>query len=141
MDTKKLDEALIALVEKRNQLSTMDYSDSRYDDVEEELHDMEDDFVDKYGEFLEAALEEVHDAHEVDSDVLLPIAYLAQKYEQVGQHPDGRPVYEVDIREGVWIETDKYPGKEARLVLIPSPTRLVMCVGKHREEVWNAGKK
>ncbi|MDJ1473749.1 hypothetical protein QNI19_17485 [Cytophagaceae bacterium DM2B3-1] len=138
MDTKKLDAALIALVEKKIQLSNMNYSDERYDEVEEQLHDMEDDFIDKYGDFLEDALEEVHDTHDMDSEVLLPTAYLAQKYEKVGQHPDGRPIYEVDHKEGVWVETEKFPGKEARLVLIPSPTRFVLSVGKHREEVWKA---
>jgi len=138
MDTKKLDAALIALVEKRIQLSNMSYSDERYDEVEEQLHDMEDEFVDQYGDYLEGALEEVHEAHDMDSEVLLPIAYLAQKYEIVGQHPDGQPIYEVDTKEGVWVETDKFPGKEVRLVLIPSPTRFVLSVGKHREEVWKA---
>jgi hypothetical protein len=138
MDTQKLDEALIALVEKRIQLSNMSYSDERYDEVEEQLHDMEDDFIEKYGDYLESALEKVHDAHDMDSEVLLPIAYVAQKYSKVGEHPDGRPIYEVDQKEGVWVETDKFPGKEVRLVLIPSPTRFVLSVGKHREEVWKA---
>ena len=138
MDTKKLDEALVALVEKRIQLSNMSYSDDRYDEVEEQLHDLEDDFIDKYGDFLESALEKVHNANDMDSEVLLPIAYLAQKYNKVGEHPDGRPIYDVDNKEGVWVETDKFPGKEARLVLIPSPTRFVLSVGKHREEVWKA---
>lgn len=138
MDTQKLDEALIALVEKRIQLSNMSYSDERYDEVEEQLHDMEDDFIEKYGDYLESALEKVHDAHDMESEVLLPIAYVAQKYSKVGEHPDGRPIYEVDQKEGVWVETDKFPGKEVRLVLIPSPTRFVLSVGKHREEVWKA---
>ncbi len=138
MDTKKLDEALVALVEKRIQLSNMSYSDERYDEVEEQLHDLEDDFIDKYGDFLESALEKVHNANDMDSEVLLPIAYVAQKYNKVGEHPDGRPIYDVDTKEGVWVETDKFPGKEARLVLIPSPTRFVLSVGKHREEVWKA---
>lgn len=138
MDTKKLDKALIELVEKRIQLSNMSYSDDRYDEVEEQLHTLEDDFIEKYGNYLESALEKVHDAHAMDSEVLLPIAYLAQKYSQVGNHPDGEPIYEVDQKEGVWVETDKFPGKEVRLVLIPSPTRFVLSVGKHREEVWKA---
>ncbi|MCU0355745.1 MAG: hypothetical protein MUD08_18725 [Cytophagales bacterium] len=136
MDTKKLDAALIELVEKRIQLSGMSYSDERYDELEEQLHDLEDEFIDQYGDYLETALEKVHDTHDMDSDVLLPTAYLAQKYNKVGQHPDGRPIYDVDQKEGVWVETDKFPGKEARLVLIPSPTRFVLSVGKHREEVW-----
>lgn len=137
MDTKRLDEELIALVEKRMELSGMDYSDARYDDVEEQLHDLEDAFIEQYGDFLEEALEEVHDSNKVDSDVLLPIAYLAKSYEKAGQHSNGKPIYEVSQTEGVWVESEKYPGKEARLVIIPSPTRIVMSVGRHREEVWS----
>lgn len=41
---------------------------------------MEDLFVEKYGKDLEIALEVVHEEYCSDSDVLLPIAYVAKKY-------------------------------------------------------------
>lgn len=44
MDTKSLNLKLAEIAEKRNQLSGMDYSDKQYDDLEEALHDIEDDF-------------------------------------------------------------------------------------------------
>ena len=140
MDTKALNNDLIALVEKKILLSRLSYADAHYDDVEEELHVLEDAFVDKYGEYLEQALEKVHNTHSIDSDVLLPIAYLAQKYVKTGTRSDGTPIYEVSHREGVWVETDKFPGREVRLVLVPSPTRFILSTGpKHQEEVWFAG--
>jgi hypothetical protein len=139
MDTKALNNDLIALVEKKILLSTLSYADAHYDEVEEELHNLEDAFVDKYGEFLEQALEKVHNTHKIDSDVLLPIAYLAHKYTRVGNNGDGTPMYEVSHREGVWVEAEKYPGREVRLVLVPSPTRFILSVGpKYQEEVWVA---
>ena len=49
MDLQKLDEALLALFEKRVELSQMGYDHASYDDIEEELHDLEDDFNDEYG--------------------------------------------------------------------------------------------
>jgi hypothetical protein len=57
MDAKGLNQALIALVEKKNELSALNYNDTTYDVVEEQLHEMEDAFIDKYGKDLEKALE------------------------------------------------------------------------------------
>lgn len=139
MDAKGLNQALVQLVEKKNELSKLNYSDLTYDEIEEELHDLEDKFIDQYGKDLEQALEEVHDKYCPDTDVLLPIAYIAQKYTRNGQNADGLPHYEVNYRDGVWVDVDKFPGKEARLVLVPNPTRIVLMVGpRHKEEVWVA---
>lgn len=63
MDIKKLDHALALLVEKNHELNALDYNDKNYDRVEEELHDMEDDFLDEYGDFLEEVLRDVHDEY------------------------------------------------------------------------------
>ena len=139
MDIQALDKALTALVEKKNELAGLDYNDPRYDKAEEELHDMEDDFQRQYGEYIEDALHVVHDDICPDNDVLLPIAYLADKYHKVGQKPDGSPLWDVDMQQGVLVDVDDYPGKPARLVLVPNPTRLVLVVsGVGKEEVWVA---
>lgn len=139
MDTTALDKALRALVEKKNELAQLDYNDPRYDEAEEELHDMEDDFQSEYGEYIEDALHVVHDDIAPDNDVLLPIAYLADKYVKVGEKADGSPVYDTDMQQGVLVDVDDYPGKPARLVLIPNPTRLVLMVaGVGKENVWVA---
>lgn len=139
MDITALDKALRALVEKKNELARLDYNDTRYDEAEEELHDMEDDFQREYGEYIEDALHIVHDDIAPDNDVLLPIAYLADKYEVVGEKADGSPLYDTDMQQGVLVDVDDYPGKAARLVLIPNPTRLMLMVsGVGKEQVWVA---
>ncbi len=139
MNTKALNNDLIALVEKKILLSRLSYADAHYDDLEEELHNLEDQFMDKYGDYLEKALEKIHNTHRIDSDVLLPIAYLAQNYVKKGTNGDGTPLYEVSHRDGVWVETEKFRGREARLALVPSPTRIVLSVGpRYQEEVWKA---
>lgn len=139
MNTKALNKDLVALVEKKMLLSRLSYADANYDDLEEELHNLEDQFMEKYGEDLEKALEKVHNTHRIDSDVLLPIAYLAQNYVQKGKNPDGSAIYEVSHREGVWVEIEKFAGREARLVLMPNPPRIVLSVGpRYQEEVWKA---
>lgn len=136
MDIQSLDKVLIALVEKKNQLTELDYNDKSYDIVEEELHDMEDAFVETYGEYLEDVLADIHDELCPDNDVLLPTAYLANKYTR--KEENGQVIY-FPADGGVIVDADEYPGKLTRLVLVPSPTRLILQIGKNaEEEVWRA---
>jgi hypothetical protein len=128
MKTEELNRALVALIEKKAELHKLTYDDARYDDVEEALHDLEDDFNDEYGDFLETALDKVHTDLKSDTDVLLPTAYLPTSA-TAAPSP----------KEGVWIDSEKYPGKEARLTLVPNPVRLVLTVGKSvQQELWKA---
>ncbi|MBC6989347.1 MULTISPECIES: hypothetical protein [Hymenobacter] len=128
MNTEDLNRALVTLIQKKQELQVLPYSDDRYDDLEEELHDLEDDFNEQYGTFLEEALEKVHADLGSDTDVLLPTAYLPSRI-------DG----DVSPKEGVWIDSEKYPSKEARLTLLPNPTRVILTVGKTvKQEVWKA---
>ena len=94
-----IDEAMIAILEQRLKLSKLSYSDENYDDVEELLHDLEDDFNEKYGDQLEEILEKVHLKHCPESDVLLPTAYLAKKFVETA---DGE--VEISKKEGVEVE-------------------------------------
>jgi hypothetical protein len=45
----------------------------------------------------------------------------------------------VSFKEGVWVDADGFPGKEARLVILPNPARIVLMVAPDvRKEVWRA---
>ncbi|MFC5271626.1 hypothetical protein [Adhaeribacter terreus] len=130
MNTENLNKQLVALIEKKQALGKLSYNDERYDDMEEELHDLEDDFNEEFGPYLEDVLEDVHAKLCPDTDVLLPTAYLPNNLE--GESG-------ADQKEGVWVDSDEFPGKESRLVLIPNPVRLILSVGKNiRKEVWKA---
>ncbi|MDH4059092.1 MAG: hypothetical protein OEU76_10015 [Cyclobacteriaceae bacterium] len=134
MDIKALDKALQEIAAKRNELSKLDYSNPAYDQMEEELHDMEDDFQEAYGDYMEKVLQEVHDRLCPDTDVLYPIAYIAKSYTVKGKNE-----FEVAPSEGVFVEMDQYPGKETKLAIIPSPTRVVLNIGKEKQEVvWTS---
>jgi hypothetical protein len=118
MDIKALDKALTEIVKKREELAKVDYNNPKYDDLEEQLHDLEDAFQDEFGEYLEEALQDIHDKYCPDNDVLMPIAYLGK---------------------GVYVEADNFPGKDTRLVLAPTPPRIVLTIGKDKQEVvWTA---
>lgn len=128
MKTEDLNLALVALIEKKAELHTLTYDDARYDEVEEALHDLEDDFNDEYGDYLEDALDKVHGDLKSDTDVLLPTAYLPSD-------PRSAP----SPKEGVWVDSEKYPGKEARITLVPNPVRIMLTVGKQvQQELWKA---
>lgn len=130
MNLNELNESLLELIKTRQELLKIDYSDERYDDLEEALHDLEDDFNEKYGPFLEDVLEDVHTHICPDTDVLLPTAYLPEKY-------DGQGDFKPTNKDGVWVEADEYPNKEARLTLVPSPPRVILAVGTTvQKEVW-----
>jgi hypothetical protein len=118
MDVKALDKALQEILKKREELTKLNYNNPKYDDLEEELHNLEDDFQEEYGDYLEEALQNVHDDLFLDNDVLMPIAYLGK---------------------GVPVDVDKLEGKDTKLLLATAPTRIVLTVGKEKQEVlWTA---
>lgn len=127
MDIQKLNEDLIELVSRRNLLAAIDYDDEAYDQVEEDLHAFEDEFLEKYEKYLEKAFQSVHNEFCPDNDVLLPIAYIAKKYIEKTDEK-GNVTFGVGPNEGVLVETDEHPNSNVRLFLVPSPVRIVMTV-------------
>ncbi|MCU0357112.1 MAG: hypothetical protein MUE95_06000 [Cyclobacteriaceae bacterium] len=115
MDIKALDTALQAIIETRTALGKIGYNDPSYDELEEKLHDQEDDFQDTYGNDLEKVIQQVHDQHCPDNDVLLPIAYLG---------------------DGVPVELEKHPAADVRLVLEANPPRLFLRLKNKQQLVW-----
>lgn len=134
MDTKALDKALQEIAKKRNELNKLGYDNPAYDDLEEQLHDLEDGFQEKFGKELEKVLQEVHDKYCPDNEVLYPVAYLAKAY-QVSDKNE----YSVGEKEGVFVEMDDQPGRETKLVIVPNPPRVVLNGGKEKQKVlWSA---
>src|SRR5688572_23968797 len=120
MDVKALNKALLEIIKQREDLSKINYNDPSYDNLEEQLHDLEDDFQDEYGEYLENALQQVHDEYCPDNDVLMPIGYLGQ---------------------GIPVEVDKLPRKDTRPILAPNPTRIILSVNEDKQQVvWNCDR-
>lgn len=137
VDLKELNTDLIQIINKRNELSELDYNDKEYDNIEEELHDLEDDFLDNYGDFLESALQAVHDEFSPESEVLLPIAYLAKKY--YVKEKNGAKLYAPYPGEGVIVEVDNYIDRDTRMVIVPDPVRIILIIDKAQiEELWRA---
>jgi hypothetical protein len=133
MDIKALDKALQEIAVKRTDLAKIDYNNPAYDDLEEQLHDLEDAFQVKFGDYLEEVLQDIHDKYCPDSEVLYPVAYLAKSYQINGKNFGVLPT------DGVFVEVDKLDGKDTKLVMVPAPPRLLLNIGKDKQEVlWSA---
>lgn len=134
MDVNALNAALLEIIKSRQELASIDYNNPKYDDLEEKLHDLEDDFMENHGEELERALQDIHDEYCPDSDVLVPIAYIAKKY-----GVNEKNEYTVTSAEGVFVEMDDFPGKDTKLVILPSPPRIQLSIGGEKQQVvWTA---
>lgn len=134
MDIKALDKALQEIAKRRVELAKVDYNNPKYDELEEQLHDLEDSLQDNYGDFLEGALQEVHDKYAPDTDVLYPIAYLAKTYTVSDKNE-----YSVTETEGVFTEIEGQPSKTTKLVILPNPPRIILNGGKEKQQVlWTA---
>ncbi|MCA4898357.1 MAG: hypothetical protein ACK514_06565 [Bacteroidota bacterium] len=136
MNIEALDKAVQEIALQRNELNKIDYNNPRYDELEEALHDLEDSFLDDFGDEMEAVLQQVHDKICPDTDVLLPIAYMAKSY-----IINEKDEFFVAPNEGVFVELEKLPSKETRLVIIPNPIRIVLNLGKEKQQVvWTGAK-
>ena len=100
MDLEALDQYLVSIIKKKNELQQIGYQDPRYDDVEEELHQLEDQLMEQHGKEMEQVIQDVHDKICPDTDVLMPIAYLAKSYVSAVDD-QGKETYDVDLKEGV----------------------------------------
>ena len=139
MNWEKIDHELTEIVQQRNQLSALEYSDENYDDLEEQLHDLEDDFNENYEEILAPELEKIYAKLKSDSDVLLPTAYLANFYKEMLPDAKGSITYEVTGNQGVPIESDQLGKVDLRIVLVPNPVRFVLLInGKQLKELWKS---
>jgi hypothetical protein len=131
MDIQALDQAVQEIALKRNELKKIDYNNPQYDDLEEVLHDLEDEFLDNYGDEMEKVLQEVHDKLCPDTDILLPIAYMAKAYTVTDKNE-----FSVTTSEGVFVEVDSLPGKDTKLVIVPNPLRIVLNLKDKQQVVW-----
>lgn len=135
MDIKSLEKSLLQIVKKRNELAELDYSHKDYDDIEEALHDLEDKFVDEFGAEVEEILDTVHEDLKSDTDVLHPTAYLAKSYKKTESG------FQVGSKEGVAIDSEKFPKNKISLVIIPQPFSFAIIIdNKDKKIVWPKAK-
>lgn len=137
MNLIELNQALVTIVEKKQELRKLKWGNESHKKCQQFIQDLETEFHSNFGSYLDEVLFNIHDEYCPDNTVQNPLSYLAQEYTK---HVNGRTYYDVDRNEGVRVEADDFPGINARLVLIPGPARLVLQGEKEefKETVWVA---
>ncbi len=130
MNKDKIEASLRNLAERKTYLNRIDYHLPEYDALEEELHVLEDSFQEEFGEYFEVVLSTIHDNVCPDSEMLIPLAYMAATYNISENKID------VDSDHGVPVDAVAHPDKKSNLVLVPGPTRYLLMVDGVKEEVW-----
>jgi hypothetical protein len=138
MNIQELNQALIEIVLKKNELDALDYANESYDEIEEQLHDLEDAFIDTHGDDLEDEITKVHKKLCPKSDVLSPIAYIGKCY-HVETKADGTLRFDREPSQGVSVEIKGFEDEDTKLLIMPSPLRLLLIINdKTQKEVWKA---
>lgn len=131
MNLEPMNAAILAIAEKRSELRALNTSPEKYETLKAVLQQMEQAFMEQYGERFREILLEVHDEICPDIDLANPLQYIANNYRKVSGY------FDVDAEEGVAVAVDDYDGKAARLVVVPSPLRVMMCFDEYnKEQVW-----
>lgn len=139
MNLKRLNSDLVDLIEMRNELNELDFSDEAYDDLEDEIHEFEDTFNDRYGDDLESILERIHEHICPDVEVLLPTAYLAKEYYPSAVEEGS---FDVGPDAGILVETILQDAKgkpiDARITYLPNPFRIILITRDDIRTLWSA---
>ncbi len=139
MNLKRLNSDLVDLIEMRNELNELDFSDAAYDDLEDEIHEFEDTFNDRYGDELESVLDRIHENICPDVEVLLPTAYLAKEYYPSAVEEGS---FDVGPDAGILVETILQDAKgkpiDARITYLPNPFRIVLITRDDIRTLWSA---
>ena len=134
---ENLNKDLLEIALKRNELARLSYNSPEYDTVEEELHSLEDEFDDNYGKYLEKVLTDIYKKLSSPTEIMLPIAYIAKKYNILHEEGSRDSRFDPPMNEGIVIDTRDGGHEITRLVIAPNPTRMLMQKGeKERTEVW-----
>ncbi len=135
---KRLNSDFLDLIAVRSELNDLSYNDDKYDEIEEEVQDFEDTFLEKYGKLLDKIILKIHAHYCPDIESLLPTAYIAKKYLQ---SPINEGEYEVSPKDGIVLNTifddaQMRPIK-VNLTILPSPFRFVMFAKGDAKVIWN----
>jgi hypothetical protein len=83
---------------------------------------------------------DLHDSLKSESEILLPTAYLAEKYVPAGEDESGDALFQIPKGSGVFVDSDN-DGVNQQLLLLPTPARFAIYNnGKFEGIVWKSKK-
>jgi hypothetical protein len=138
MNYDEISVALSNIIEKRAELNKFLLPTPEFKDLKLELRQMEEDFLNGFGNTLHEILLDVHDEYAPDIDVLPVLQYIGKEYKKIGQNEWGIR-YDIDQNQGVYVEVDDYLDKNTKLVLVPNPLRVILNIEEGiRQTVWSS---
>ena len=138
MDSKLFNENFAKILEIRKELNSMEFNSTKYDELEEVLADLEDDFMEDFGDELDEVITKIHHTLCPEIESAHPMAYFARNYTESEFVPGD---YEINTGDGIKIIAE-IKGKKVRgsLVWLPNPARLVMISAEDILVLWNSEK-
>lgn len=136
LDIKALDTALEDIIKKRTKLYSMSFDSKGYDDLEDELMDLEDDFSENYGDFVEDGIAEVYEQFGLDDEVLSAVSYIGRHYSITADNQ-----YGISAKQGLPIDTPDEPDADLKIILLPKPVRIFAVMGGKAQEAWRFPEK
>lgn len=135
LDIKALDQALQEIIKRRTKLYAMSFDSEGYDDFEDELMDTEDDFSEKYGDFIEDGVAEVYEQFGLEDEVLSAVSYIGRHYQITKDNQ-----YGISAKQGLPVDTPDEPEADLKIILLPNPVRIFAVMGGKAQEAWRFTK-
>ncbi len=133
MNSKRLNDEVLELIELKNELNGLTYNAANYDELEDDVCDFEDTFNLKYEKHLHPVLKKIHESLCPDVEVMVPSAYVAKCYTQSVVEDEQ---FEINPQQGLVVVTPD--NRNARLSFYPNPLRVLFVTPKDFRVIWNA---
>lgn len=143
MDFRVINEKILELIKLNEELENISYNDSRYDELEDKVYDMQDSLNEGYGKYFDGVMEKVYKSLGSKDEILNFTDYVAKTYLVSGaKNPDGSLKFD-EVPEdciSITVKPEALQGKkvEGKIYLKPNPLRIAFAIGKHERVVWNS---
>jgi hypothetical protein len=143
MNFNDVNAKILQLIELNEKLSEISYSDARYDELEDEVYNLQDRLNEQYGKYFDAVLADIYKQLHSNDDLLNFTDYIARTYLISGEkNPDGSLKFDgvPDETPLIVIKPEALKGKkvEGRIYLKPNPLRIGFAIGEHERIVWTS---
>lgn len=141
MNFSDLNKKIENIIELSIELAKMDYSDPKYDKLEDKIHDLQDAINDDYGDDFDVILDEIYDKFNIQDETMFLADYIGSKYKELPENKFGKQ-FKIDINSAALVEIDspKLANKKinAAVYIHPNPLSLIMNINGLERIMWTA---
>jgi flagellar hook-associated protein FlgK len=144
MNFNDLNKKIETIIDLNIQLSAMDYSNPSYDEFEDNIHDLQDEINDKFGDDFDLILDELYEKFNITDETMFLADYIAGKYEAIEANKFGKQfLADVETAAIVEIDNPKLAGKKVNTAIYikPNPLSIIMSISGLERVMWTAPAK